>query len=318
MENSICSLFAYTHKKSKKLVDNYQFVSLLPICSKIYEKLLFDSLCEFLEEGYVLNSKKWWFQTNVSSMNQFVAILYDTFITFDTNIYLVVFFASLELSKVFKRVYDEGPLFKLKRNGIDGSLLCLLELFSTDRWQWLVGVPQALVLGSLLFLIYINDLTQGLHTNAKLFADNASLFSVVDKADESASKLNCNLIRIQDWAYKWEMSFNPDRTKPIEEVIFLLKTENITYPNLYFNNLPIVKIASQKHLRLNLDVKLTFNDCINKKMGKAIKGVDLLCRLPYFLPCSCLLAICKSFIRSHLRYGDVIYDQLSNAWKILQ
>ena len=198
MENSICSLFAYTHKKSKKLVDNYQFVSLLPICSKIYEKLLFDSLCEFLEEGYVLNSKKWWFQTNVSSMNQFVAILYDTFITFDTNIYLVVFFASLELSKVFKRVYDEGPLFKLKRNGIDGSLLCLLELYSTDRRQCLVGVPQASVLGPLLFLIYINDLPQGLHTNAKLFADNASLFSVVDKADESASKLNRNLIRIQD------------------------------------------------------------------------------------------------------------------------
>ena len=109
------------------------------------------------------------------------------------------------------------------------------------------------------------------------------------------------------------MSFNTERTKPAEEVIFSQKTENIADPNLFFNNLPIVKIASQKHLRLNVDVRLMFNDHINEKMGKAMKGADLLCRLQYFLLCSCVLTICKSFIRSHLDYGDVIYDQLSNA-----
>ena len=46
-----------------------------------------------------------------------------------------------------------------------------------------------------------------------------SLFSVVDNIDESTSKLNKNLIRIQDWAHKWKISFNPDRRKPAEEVV---------------------------------------------------------------------------------------------------
>ena len=46
-----------------------------------------------------------------------------------------------------------------------------------------------------------------------------SLFSVVDNIDESTYKLNKNLIRIQDWAHKWKISFNPDRRKPAGEVV---------------------------------------------------------------------------------------------------
>ena len=102
------------------------------------------------------------------------------------------------------------------------------------------------------------------------------------------------------------MSFNPDRTKPAHEVKFFRKTKNIIYPNLYFNNVPIVKTISQKHLRLNPDTKLTFNDHMNEKIGKAMKGVGLLRKLQCFLQSSVLVTICKSFIRPHLDYGDVI------------
>ena len=69
------------------------------------------------------------------------------------------------------------------------------------------GVPQGSVLGPLLFLIYINDLPWGLHVDIKLFADDTSLFSDVDNIDESAPKLNNDLIRIQEWAYQWKISF---------------------------------------------------------------------------------------------------------------
>ena len=92
--------------------------------------------------------------------------------------------------------------------------------------------------------------------------------SVVNDIDKSASKLNNDLIRIQEWAYQCKKSFNPDRTKPAHEVIFSWKTKNIIYPNLCFNNALIVKTTSKKHLGLNLDAKLTFNDHINEKIGK--------------------------------------------------
>ena len=77
--------------------------------------------------------------------------------------------------------------------------------------------------------------------------------------------------------------------------------------------MPIAKTTSQKRVGLNLDAKLTFNHHINKKIGKAIKGVGLLRKLQRFLPRSSLLTIYKSFIRPHLDHGNVIYDQPSNA-----
>ena len=96
------------------------------------------------------------------------------------------------------------------------------------------------------------------------------------------------------------MSFNPDRHKPAHEVMFSRKTKNVIYPNPYFNNVPIVNLTSQNHLGLNLDAKLTFNDHVNEKIGKAVKGVGLMRKLQRYLLNSSLLTIYKSFIRPHL------------------
>ena len=78
-----------------------------------------------------------------------------------------------------------------------------------------MGVPQGSILGPLFFLIYINDLPDGLKSNVKLFADNTSLFSVVKNKEESASDLTNVLDTISKWAYSWKMSFNPDPKKPV-------------------------------------------------------------------------------------------------------
>ena len=82
---------------------------------------------------------------------------------------------------------------------------------------------QGSVLGPLFFLIYINDLPLGLTTNLKLFADDTSLFSVVNNICVSASRLNNGLVKIRDWAFNWKMSFNSDPTKEAKEVIFSKK-----------------------------------------------------------------------------------------------
>ena len=76
------------------------------------------------------------------------------------------------------------------------------------------------ILGPLLFLICINDLTDGNFSIAKLFADDTSLFSVVQNKNNSASQLNNDLSKVSDWAYTWKMSFDTDSSKQGQEVNF--------------------------------------------------------------------------------------------------
>ena len=88
------------------------------------------------------------------------------------------------------------------------------------------GVPQGSVLGPLLCLMYINDLSEVLSTNAKLFADDTSLFSVIHNSQTSANVLNKDLEMIHNWTFQWKMNFNPDVTKQAQEVFFSRKTKN--------------------------------------------------------------------------------------------
>ena len=144
----------------------------------------------------------------------------------------------LNISKAFSKVWRVSIIFKLKQNGISGNFLNLLSLsnFLRNRKQRGVlngqasswadvnsGVPQGTILGPLLFLIYINE--YGLSTNAKLFADDTSLFSVVYNANTTAKELNNDLVKINRWAYQWKMSFNLDPSKQAQEVIFSRKTK---------------------------------------------------------------------------------------------
>ena len=68
------------------------------------------------------------------------------------------------------------------------------------------GVPQGSVLGPLLFLIYINDLTNELSSNPFIYADDTMLFVVVENADVLAANLNNDLNRISHWSSKWLVS----------------------------------------------------------------------------------------------------------------
>ena len=85
------------------------------------------------------------------------------------------------------------------------------------------GVPQDSILGSLLFLLYITDLSTGLSSNPRLFAVDTPLFSVLHDRTTSANELNNGLLKIRSWTYQWKMSFNPDPSKQAQEIISLVK-----------------------------------------------------------------------------------------------
>ena len=114
------------------------------------------------------------------------------------------------------------------------------------------------ILGPLLFLIYINDLYGDLSSKAKLFADDTSLFSVTYGITTSANKLNNDLKKISDWAFQWKMSFNPDPSKQVQEVVFNRKLKN--HPSFVFNNANVSSCKCQKHLDILLDSNLTFEE----------------------------------------------------------
>ena len=109
------------------------------------------------------------------------------------------------------------------------------------------------------------------------------------------------------------MSFNPDRTKQAQEIIFSRKKNATTHPPLFFNNSEIKLSSNQKHLGLTLDSKLSFNEHINDKIHQANKGVGLLRKLETVLPRNSLLTIYKLFLRPLLDYANVIHDQPYNA-----
>ena len=108
------------------------------------------------------------------------------------------------------------------------------------------------------------------------------------------------------------MIFNPDLSKQAQEVVFSRKTSKISHPPITFNTVPVARTSGQKHLGLYLDEKLNFSQHINIKISKANKGIGIIKRLSHILPRKSLLTIYKSFIRPHLDYCDVMYDQPNN------
>ena len=154
----------------------------------------------------------------------------------------------LDMSKAF---------YNLLENYLSGRLQRVILNGQTSSWRpILAGVPQGSILGPLLFLIYINDLPNKLKSNAKLFADDTSLFTIVKDENESANVLNNDLSLISEWAFNWKMLFNPDPTKPAQEVFFPRKKKTQNHPTLSLNNIQVERASSQKHLGLILDEKL--------------------------------------------------------------
>ena len=226
------------HKKNdKQLVHNYRPITLLSIFGKNFEKIIFNRIYNFLLEEELLNPNQSGFCPFDSCVNQLLPINHKTFEAFDCNPPLEVRSVSLDISKVFDKVWHEGLLYKLKLMGISGKLYNL-ENYLSDRFQrvalngqtqfWrpvLADLPQESILGPLLFLIYINDLPNELISNVKLFVNDTSLFTKARDKNESANIITNDLFQISRWAYNWKIIFDPDPSKPAQEVLFSRKNK---------------------------------------------------------------------------------------------
>ena len=249
----------------------------------------------FFTKNNLISDNQSGFKPGDSCVNQLVSITHEIYQSFDNNHEVRAVF--LDISKAFNKVWHKGLIYKLKQNGISGNIFNTIIDFLSFRKQRVIlnghvsqwtnieaGVPQGSVLRPLLYLIYINDLSDDLSTNAKLFADDTSLFSVVRDINTSADHLNKDLRKINNWAFQWKISFNPDPSTQAQEVIFSRKHQKISHPSIYFNNNSIDSVSSQKHLGMILDIKLNFQEDIKNILTKVNKTIGLLRKLQTSYP----------------------------------
>ena len=108
------------------------------------------------------------------------------------------------------------------------------------------------------------------------------------------------------------MSFNPDPSKQVQEIIFSRKTKKNYHPLLRFNNSIVPQSPYQKHLGIFLDAQPTSKEHLKVITTKVNKTIGLLRKLQNILPRLALMTIYKAFVRPHLDYRDVIYDEAYN------
>ncbi len=227
-----------------------------------------------------------------------------------------------DISKAFDRVWHRGLLFKLSSLGICGSLHKWFSSYLSQRQQRVVcsnsssqwisinaGVPQGSILGPLLFLIYINDIVQNIQANIRLFADDTSLYIIVDDPINSSNILNNDLETIQQWSEQWLVKFNPSKT---ETMLFSRKVNKPLHPNLVMNGSILNKVKEHKHLGLTIADDGKWNAHISSYLNKAWQRVGLLRSFKFRLNRTALERMYFTLIRPLLEYGNVVWTNCTN------
>ena len=149
-------------------------------------------------------------------------------------------------------------------------------------------------------------MVNNLSSEAKLFADDTSLFSVVYDEKVVAEKLNKDTETISKWARQWEMQFNPDKSKQAVQIIFSHKSPKPSHPPLNFNQVEVPVVKEHKHLGMMLDSKLDFSAHVKEAIVKARRGIGMIRYMAKYISRNVCDQIYKLYVRLHVDYGDII------------
>ena len=128
------------------------------------------------------------------------------------------------------------------------------------------GVPQGSILGSLSFLIFINDIVNETYANIRLFADDTSLYLIVEHPDVTAQLLNIDLETMAKCAKLWLVTFNPSKS---ESLLISRKVNVPIHPPIFLQNQQLTEVTSHKHLGLHMSKDCTWHEQIEYIKEKA-------------------------------------------------
>ena len=202
------------------LFNHYRPVSLLCVLSKVFEKIMYTRLLDFFEKFKIIHDNQFGFRKGRST-HMALMILMDKIAKSLENGELVIG-VFLDFSKAFDTVNHDVLLQKLQHYGIRGSALKWFQSYLSDRCQYVTyngqesskkaincGVPQGSILGPLLFIIYINDLSNVCnHMMSLLFADDTNLFVSGKDVIKLQQEVEMDLNKISEWLKINKLSLN--------------------------------------------------------------------------------------------------------------
>ena len=298
------------HKKDNKAnVENYRPITLLSLISKVYEKCIFDPLYEHVAN--LIPTTQFGFQKKKSTITQLLVYLGEIYSNVDIS-EQVVDAVYLDFSKAFDKIDHNILLSKLSKIGVRGNMLKVLQSYLKNRQQFVdiegraseylsvsSGVPQGSILGPLLFLIYLIDLSNDLSSEVFSFADDFKLLSL-HKHNEPCD-LQFDLDRLWNWCTSHQMSFNIDKC-----CVMHFKTKNCGPFYLGCNEL---KTSScEKDLGVKVSSSLKWSEHIKFASAKAIKVLFLLKRSSAKqLQASTKVNLYKSMVLPIICYGSSVW-----------
>ena len=291
-------------KGSRCKAENYRPVSLTSVVCKLLESLLRDHMIDFLEKHNLLKDTQHGFLkgrsclTNLLEYTEIISKWVD-----DGSPVDVIY---LDFQKAFDKVPHQRLLIKLKSHGI--NIVAWIQNWLTDRKQrvsvdgetsaWTAvhsGVPQGSVLGPLLFLIYINDLEDGVASNILKFADDTKIFRRVQTRQECRT-LQDDLNRLDQWSAKWQMLFNQSKCKCLH-----IGRANGKEP-YEMHNTVLLKTSKEKDLGVTIsaDWKVSEQCGIAARKGNQLLG--MIKRNITYREKNLIIPLYKSIVRPHLEY----------------
>ena len=304
-------------KGSTQDVNNYRPISLLSIFDKIFEKLMYSRLYNFLDKFNILYEHQYGFRKNKSTIHSLMQITEQIKFSLEKGMYGCGIF--LDLKKAFDTVNHSILLRKLEHYGIRGIPLHWFTSYLSNRKQFVYfnghisdtkpincGVPQGSVLGPLLFLLYINDFP---NVSSKirffLFADDTNLYYESNNLKQMEIYINKELNKIYQWLCSNRLALNITKTnfvifhpynKPLKESI-----------TLKIHKKAIDEVPCVKYLGVLIDSTLSWKSQISTITKKIARSIGIMYKLRPFVDTKIMKNVYYSIIYPHLIYGIQVW-----------
>lgn len=297
---------------------NYRPISLTCILCKLLEHIVVSNLMSHLEENNILSEFQHGFRGKRSCETQLIGLIEDLTSTLDCNTQTDMIV--LDFSKAFDKVSHPRLLHKLEHYGISGRTHSWITAFLSNRTQAVVienahsdkvnvgsGVPQGSVLGPVLFLLFINDITDNITSTIRLFADDCTIYRPIrSKLDHQ--KLQEDLTKLTTWESKWKMEFNVSKCNVMH--ITRSRRPLITPYNMHGEHLEVVH--DTKYLGLTIKDDLNWNSHINNIVAGSNQVQGMLSRNIKKAPQQTKITAVNTLIRPKVEYGAAIWDPFTN------